>query len=194
MSFIRKRKRNGKIYLEEVESIRVNGKVVQKHLKYIGKEVDGDTILSSSISDISIEKVKLFGPLIALDFLAKEINLEKTLGSFGREILSLVYAHCLDYKSINKMEDWFSRTDLNFILDLNDLTESRLLQALDSINENKIDAIQKEIFAEVKSKLNLKSGGVVYDVTNTYLYGKNCELGKLGKDKQKIKGRPLIQI
>ena len=59
MSYIRKRKRNGKIYLEEVESIRVNGKVVQKHLKYIGKEVDGDTILSSSVSDISIEKVDL---------------------------------------------------------------------------------------------------------------------------------------
>lgn len=194
MSYIRKRKRNGKIYLEEVESIRVNGKVVQKHLKYIGKEVDGDTVLSSSVSDISIEKVKLFGPLIALDSLAKEINLEKTLGSFGREILSLVYAHCLDYKSINKMEDWFSRTDLNFILDLNDLTESRLLKALDSINENKIEAIQKDIFAEVKSKLNLKSGGVVYDVTNTYLYGKKCELGKLGKDKQNVKGRPLIQI
>ena len=194
MSFIKKRKRNGKIYLEEVKSIRINGKVVQKHLKYIGREVDGETILSSNVSDITIEKVKLFGPLIALDSLAKEINLEKTLGSYGREILSLVYAHCLDYKSINKMEDWFSRTDLNFILDLKDLTESQLLKALDSINGDNIEELQKNIFAEVKSNLNLKGSGVVYDVTNTYLYGKKCELGKEGHDKQNIKGRPLIQI
>lgn len=194
MSFIKRRKRNGKIYLEEVENIRINGKVVQKHLKYIGREVDGEKILSSNISDISVEKVKLFGPLIALDSLAKEINLEKILGSYGKEILSLVYAHCLDYKSINKMENWFSRTDLNFILNLNDLTESRLLKALDSINGNNIEELQKSIFAEVKDKLNIGSSGVVYDVTNTYLYGKKCELGKEGHDKENVKGRPLIQI
>ena len=194
MSFIKRRKRNGKIYLEEVENIRINGKVVQKHLKYIGREVDGEKILSSNISDISVEKIKLFGPLIALDSLAKEINLEKILGSYGKEILSLAYAHCLDYKSINKMENWFSRTDLNFILNLNDLTESRLLKALDSINGNNIEELQKSIFAEVKNKLKIKCSGVVYDVTNTYLYGKKCELGKEGHDKENVKGRPLIQI
>jgi len=41
MSFIRKIKRNGKIYLAEVETRWVNGRAVQKHMRYIGKEVDG---------------------------------------------------------------------------------------------------------------------------------------------------------
>jgi transposase len=31
-------------------------------------------------------------------------------------------------------------------------------------------------------------------VTNTYFYGKKCPLAKLGKDKEGVKGRPLIQI
>ena len=35
---------------------------------------------------------------------------------------------------------------------------------------------------------------LVYDVTNTYFYGKKCPLAKYGKDKEGVKGRPLIQI
>ena len=62
MSFIKKSKRNGKIYLSEVENRWVDGKCVQKHVRYIGTEVDGETKLASSISDIEVEDVKvLFG-------------------------------------------------------------------------------------------------------------------------------------
>ena len=44
MSFIRKVKIGNKIYLSEVENKRINGKVVQKHIRYVGKEADGNTI------------------------------------------------------------------------------------------------------------------------------------------------------
>ncbi len=194
MSFIRKRKRNGKIYLEEVESIRVDGKVVQKHIRYVGRELDNKTILSSSISDISIEEIKVHGPLLVLNYFCQKIGLSEILGEYGDEILSLVFAHCMDYKSVNQMPDWFKRTDLNMILDLKNLTEDRLLKALDSIDSSAHDEIQEKIFEKVKSIYKLKSSGVIYDVTNTYLYGKKCPLGKLGKDKEGVKGRPLIQI
>ena len=43
MSYIRKIKKNGKIYLAETESQWINGKSVQKHIRYIGTEVDGVT-------------------------------------------------------------------------------------------------------------------------------------------------------
>ena len=39
MSYIRKIKKNGKVYLAEVEGKRINGKVVQKHIRYIGKKL-----------------------------------------------------------------------------------------------------------------------------------------------------------
>ena len=98
MSYIRKRKKNGKIYLEEVESVRVNGKIVQRHIKYIGKEADNKTILSSSISNISIEEIKLHGPLLVLNYFCEKIGLSDILGEYSNELLSLVFAHCIDYK------------------------------------------------------------------------------------------------
>ena len=181
MSYIRKRKRNGRIYLEEVKSIRVNGKVVQKHIRYIGKEADNKTILSSSISNASIEQVKVYGPLLVLNHIADEIKLNDSLGEYSNEILSLVFAHCMDYKSVNKMPTWFERTDLNMLLDLECLTESRLLQALDSIESKDMESLQRNIFNNVNKVHNIDTKGVIYDVTNTYLYGKKCPLGKYGR-------------
>jgi len=194
MSFIRKIRRNGKIYLAEVKNERIDGKVVQKHIRYIGKEIDGKEVLSSSLSNLKIDSVKLYGPLLILNHIANELNLKKHLGKYSAEILSLVYAHCINPKSINKMEDWFKKTDLNMILNIDNLTEKRLLNALDSFEKMNFDRIQTDIFQEAKKLYKLKNKGVVYDVTNTYLYGKKCPLGKLGKDKEGVKGRPLIQI
>lgn len=74
---------HGKIYLEEVESIRVNGKVIQKHIKYIGRLADKKTILSSSISDVSIEEIKLYAPLLVLNYFSQKIGLSEILGEFG---------------------------------------------------------------------------------------------------------------
>lgn len=194
MSFIRKINRNGKIYLSEVENQRIKGKVVQKHIRYIGKEADGKTILSSSISDAAVDKVRLHGPFMVLNHLAQEIQLSEVLGEYGEEILSLIYAHCLDYKSINQMSSWFENTDLNMILELNNLTEKKLLDALDSLEKKDADKLHREIFNKVKARYKLDTNGLVYDVTNTYFYGKKCPFGKYGKDKDGVKGRPLIQI
>ena len=40
MSFIRKIKKGDKIYYAEVENERIDGKVVQRHIRYIGKDPD----------------------------------------------------------------------------------------------------------------------------------------------------------
>jgi len=194
MSFIRKIRKASGTYLAEVENRWINGKCVQRHIRYIGKEVDGETILSSSISNVEIDHVKLHGPLLVLNHLASEIQLGEHLGEYAGEILSLVYAHCIDYTSINQMPRWFERTDLNMILDLEKLTESRLLKALDSLEERNLEELERSIFQSVQSFYEITKSGIVYDVTNTYLCGKNCPLAKPGKDKEAVKGRPLIQI
>ncbi len=180
--------------MDEVRSKRVGGKVIQEFIRYVGKKADGKTILSSSISDVSVDSVKVFGPLLVLNNIAEGIGLSSMLGSFGDEILSLVYAHCLDYESINRMPSWFERTDLNMLLGLYGLTEERLLNALDSLESQDSIALQKRIFDRVKDVYELSDRGLVYDVTNTYFYGKKCPLAKYGKDKEGVKGRPLIQI
>lgn len=194
MSFIRKIKRNGRIYLAEVENRWISGRCVQHHIRYIGKEADGKTILASSISNIEVEEVKLHGPLLVLDHIAKEIRLPEFLGAYSNEILSMVYAHCLDYKSINQMERWFERTDLAMLLPFERLTAQKLLEALDSLESIDSQRVQRCIFKRVVETYRLPVSGVVYDVTNTYLYGKRCPLGKEGHDKEGVVGRPLIQI
>jgi transposase len=194
MSFIRRIKRQGRVYLAEVENKWINGKCVQRHLRYVGRQADGKTLLAASISEVEVEQVKLYGPLLVLNHLAKEIQLAEQLGPYSQEILSLVYAHCLDYRSLNHMPSWFERTDLNFLLNLEGLTEKRLVAALDSLEALDAEAWQREIFERVCRHSRLRPSGVVYDVTNTYLYGRRCPLAKPGHDKEQVKGRPLIQI
>ena len=194
MSYIKRSKKNGKVYLSEVETKRIEGKVVTRHIRYIGKEVDGETVLSSSLSNVEVDEVKIYGPLLVLNHLAQEIGLSSVLGNYGNEILSMVYAHCIDYESVNQMPSWYERTDLSMLLDLEGLTEERLLKALDSLEAQAPTQLQKKIFDRMQSRYELNTNGIVYDVTNTYLYGKKCPFGKLGKDKAGVKGRPLIQI
>jgi len=194
MSFIRKRRKNGQIYLEEVENVRIDGKIVQRFIRYVGREADGKTILSCSVSEAEVDSVKLSGPLMVLHSIAKEIGLPALLGEYSNEILAMTYAHCLDYKSLNNMKTWFQRTDLNHILSLEDLTEKRLVNALDSIERLDQMQIQQTMFESVREKLKIAPKGVVYDVTNTYFHGKRCPIAKFGHDKEKRKGYPLIQI
>ena len=194
MSFIRRYRKGGHTYLAEVEGVRVGKKVVQRFIRYIGRETDGKTILSCSVSEASVEEVKLCGPLMVLHALAEGIGLPRLLGEYTSEILALTYAHCLDYKSLNRMQEWFERTDLNLILNLEDLTERRLLNALDAFEQIDLMALQRSIFKNTQKFLGLKTHGVVYDVTNTYFHGRRCTLARFGHDKEDRKGYPLIQI
>ena len=92
------------------------------------------------------------------------------------------------------MENWFERTDLNVLLNIDGVTEKKLLNALDSLEQQDWECLQRDIFQSVKDQYKLRVSCVIYDVTNTYLYGKKCPLGKLGHDKDGVKGRPLIQV
>ena len=83
MSFIRKIKKGPKTYLAEVENVRVNGKTIQKHIRYIGKEVNNQPILTGSVATSKIERVTIYGPLLVLDEIARQIDLGKLLGEYG---------------------------------------------------------------------------------------------------------------
>jgi hypothetical protein len=183
MSFIRHIKKGNTIYLAEVESVRTGKKATQKFIRYIGKEADGKQILSSSISNLIIDSVKVYGPPAVLNSLAASIDLHSHLGEYSKEILSMVYAHCINPQSVSSLVDWFGKTDLNFILDLPCVTKERLYKAIDLLEKINDDLLQKSIFKSIKENYNLVAEGIFYDVTNTYLYGKRYMLGKLGHSK-----------
>ena len=59
MSFVRKIKKGDYTYLAEVENKWINGHVVQKHIRYIGRELNGERILSGSAANTEVTKVTI---------------------------------------------------------------------------------------------------------------------------------------
>jgi hypothetical protein len=90
MSFIKRFRKGERVYLAEVESQRVQGKVVTRYIRYLGKEADGKTMLSASMSDVQVDRVKQYGPLLVFKHLAQEIGRAEHLGAYGHEMLSMV--------------------------------------------------------------------------------------------------------
>lgn len=193
MTFIRRIKRGDRVYLAEVENTWVNGKVVQKHVRYVGKEVSGKRILSGSVDESNVTNVKLWAPFIVLDRLSKEIGLSRILGEYGNYLLCLAFAHCVEPKSINTMEDWFKSTDIDKILPIADFSEKLLYSALDSIDDNNTEQIQQRIYESLQEAYHLKPRSHFFDVTNTYFYGTECPMAKRGKSKEGLEN-PQVQI
>ena len=193
MVFIRKIKKGKYTYLAKVENKWVNGKVVQKHLGYVGKEVSGKQIRSGTLENTDVTKVSIWAPLIVLDRIAKQIGLAELLGEDGEYLLSMVYAHCIDPKSVHRMEEWYQRTDLHSMLQIQEVSEQKLYRALDSIEECDYALIQKKIFRAVTEQYHLKPNGLFFDVTNVYFYGTECMIAKKGHNKEG-RHRPQVQI
>ena len=70
MTFIRKIKRGNNVYYQEVENVWVNGKTVQKHIRYLGKDKDRP-------SGIPLEKVQ-FG-FIATRLMQGDLSADELL-------------------------------------------------------------------------------------------------------------------
>jgi len=193
MTFIRKVKVGDRTYLAEVRSIRDGNKVRQKFIRYMGREVNGKRLYSGSAEEIDVTGVKIWAPLIVLDSLAKQVNLSGLLGDYGEYLLSMVYAHCIEPKSLNQMEDWFTRTDLHNILRIEEVSEEKLYNALDSIDERNLSLVQKKIFESVTEEYSLHPKGYFFDVTNVYFYGTKCPMAKKGHNKENSHN-PQVQI
>ncbi len=195
MSFIRKKRRNGRVYLYEVENHRVDGKVKQKFIRYIGVDPDSDReAFPTCNNELSIDGVKLHGSVLVLNSIAKQLNLHELLGNHFAPILALVYCHCHDYKSVRNMEKWFDQVNFYKILGVSKITENDLHNALKAIEQMSTRTIEKSVFETLKAKFNDSGEGVVYDVTNTYLSGNRSTLAQKGKDKEGVRGRNLIQV
>lgn len=195
VSFIRKYTKKGRVYLAEVENKRENGKVRQRVIRYIGLAPEHDkAIFPKNISELSIDSTRLFGSVISLDFVARQIGLHEMLGEHWRVILALVYCHCHDYRSVAKVQRWFEITDLQKILGIPEITQKMLRDAITSLQKINHLGLQKSIFEKLKGFCGKDLSSVIYDVTNIYFEGEKCDLAKRGKDKENVRGRRLVQI
>jgi transposase len=193
MSFIRRIKKGNSIYLAEVENQRIGGKVVQRHLRYVGKELDDRPLLTGSVERSSVDKVTIYGPLLVLDEIAKQVDLAGALGDYGDYLLSLAYAHCVAPDSLKGMSQWYQKTELRNLLDIPQITYKKLVEAIDSLDGMDGDTVQERIFSRLKDALTLSPSGYLYDITNLYFYGVCCPLAKKGQNAEG-RNQPQIQI
>ena len=195
MSFIRKIKRGNRIYLAEVENNRDGVKVRQKLIRYLGLDpacIEKD--IPFKINDLKVGPVKVYGAVIALESIARELGFFELLGDIAAPILTLVFAHCLEYQSVNDAKDWYETTDLPNIFGYQKMPINMLHNAIERLSKRDSSAIQRTVFENLCNILGEDSSGVVYDATNTHLAGTRSSLANKGKDKEGVRGRKLIQI
>lgn len=191
MVFIRRIKKKSGTYLAEVENTRINGKVVQRVIRYIGKEVNGKAVRRVLTNKLNVEKVTRYLDVLAVDKISEELNLKQVLGENARFILVFVYSHLLEQLSVNKLGDWLEYTEIPRILEADDVTTKVLYKTLEEINDVRFDDVEIEVFEFLKKYENTKTG-VIIDVTDTYFEGNTCNVkSRRGKDG---KYRKLIQI
>lgn len=188
MSFIRKIKVGKIVYLAEVENTRKDGKVKQKFIKYLGREIEGKPVKRVLTKDIQATSVKQSLDVLAIDKIAEELKLKEI--SY-KPALSLVYSQLLEKRSINKLENWIRYTEIPDVLGMENPSMKDLYESLADINEEDFEKINEKMFSVFESYENIKESAII-DVTDTYFAGSKINLKRRkGKDGQISK---LIQI
>src|SRR3989338_5383108 len=161
MAFIRKKKVGKNVYLVKVESYREKGKVKQRVLEYLGKEIDGQPVKKVFTNKIQVQSVKQSLDVLAIDKIAEDLDI-KELGN--PYILSLIYSQLLENKSINKLENWMKYTEIPYLLGF--------------------EKVNNKMFS-VFNKYEDISKATIIDITDTYFAGSKINIKKRkGKDKR----------
>jgi hypothetical protein len=188
MSFIRKKKVKDKIYLVDVKNVRENGKIKQKFIRYLGREVDGKAEKRVLTKNIQATSVKQSLDVLAIDKIAEELKLKEIK---YKSALSLVYSQLLEKRSINKLEDWIRYTEIPNVLGMTNPSIKELYESLADINEEDFEKINDKMFSVFESYENIKESAII-DVTDTYFAGSKINIKRRkGKDGQISK---LIQV
>lgn len=184
MSFIRKIKKKSGTYLAEVEGYRKDGKVKQRVIKYLGKEIDGKPAKRVLTKDIAIKDVKRSLDISCIDSIAKELGITSVKNKY---FLALVYSQLLEKRSISKLEDWLRFTEIPSVLGIEGVSTKDLYESLTDIDEEEFERIDSNIH-DIFIKYDDSIDVAVIDVTDTYFEGDSEEIqrrkGKDGKIKK----------
>jgi len=179
MTFIRKKKVGNKTYLVEVKSFREAGKIKQKFIRYLGREINGKTIKKVSAQDIEVKHVKQSLDVLSIDKLAEELQIKSLKNKY---ILALIYSQLLENKSINKLENWMRFTEIPDVLGIDKVSVKNLYESLSDINEEDFEKINAEMLSVFSKHENISKAAII-DITDTYFAGSHINIKKRrGKD------------
>lgn len=217
---IKRKNRDGHVYLEEYRSIRRGDKIVSKFVRYLGPEKTDEQKGYGPVLD-RIERGPALhtGAVRLLWKLAQNLNFQETINricnrnsrgsdTFSSTLLTVwAINRVLEPKSASKLQRWVSTTDLpeitGFPLDI--FAKDAFLHSLDTICGD--DASTGEQFdrsAELNKALsdywrkehplppNVKDI-LAYDLTNVLFFGVTCPIAKKGRN-EKHERRPQINV
>ena len=191
MTFIKRIKKGRHVYLAEVKSVRKGKRVRHEFIRYIGKEVDGKPERKVSTSAIQVKEVRRYLDAVCIDGLARQLGLQDLLGEHGKHALVFLYSHLMDRPSINKMENWLTRTEILPLIGLDSVGTKELYETLTHVDGIDFEPVELTVSNRL-SRFEKYRRSVVIDVTDTYFEGKTWNVerrrGKDGKYKK------LIQI
>ena len=184
MAFIRRIKKGESVYLAEVENRREGGKVRQRVLRYVGKEVAGEAVRRVSSDSIEVERVRRWADYHVLHEAAQELGLEGMLGEDMRQILLLVYTQLADRCAMHRLPEKAEQIALKEILGLEKLVDKHLYEALESLEELDFGRIEQEVLGRLLGGRPERKA-LILDVTDTYFSGSQAHWkprkGKQGK-------------
>ena len=190
MAFVRKIKKGDAVYLALVENKRIGGKVRQKVIKYLGREIDGKPVKRVNPYDIEAKAVKHHADILAIDRVARMLGLHEALGENSKYVLAIAYSHLIERPSINKLEEWFSHTEIPSILGVEKVSTAKLYTTLTELSEMDFTPVEEEIYRKLREyeggkNKNKNKKAAVIDVTDTYFEGSKAggepRRGKDGK-------------
>jgi len=212
---IKRRKKHGRVYLEEHRTIRVNGKVKSLYVRSLGPE---DPVTKKPKPRANVFDRLDHGPshragdVALLWELAKEIEMPETIDGIccgqrnvdgpspGKLLTAWAINRAIDPQSCTKLESWLPTTDLPRLmgLDPGDFTKVAFLTALDFVCTDDRDAgrlhdptarIDDALYRRWRALHPLpaeEKETLAYDLTSVLFFGVSYPLAELGYNLEKI--------
>ncbi len=213
---IKRHKRNGRVYLAEYKSERINGKVKSTYVRYIG--VEGEPKLPPKIRKSPLESVKFSrttqsGDVSVLWQICEELEIAMIIDHFiygnsdkptitpGKLLAIWAINRVIDPESATQLSEWVINTDLPLLSGImtESFTKDAFLTSLDFIFQYNqpsgkiadISApIEESLYQNWRKKSPLPEGEneiLAYDMTAILFQGTKCPLSQLGHNPDHLK-------
>jgi len=212
---IKRKKKNGRIYLEEYKSIRVDGKVKSVYVRSLGPE---EPALPSKPKPRTLDRLEhgrshRAGAVTLLWELASHLGFVDIIDEIccgesniegptpGKLLTAWAINRVLDPMSNTMLENWITTTDLPRLmgLEIADLTRNSFLTAMDFVcyDDKTIgqirdftQAIDDALYQRWRKMHPLEPGEtetVAYDLTSVLFFGISCPLAELGHNAKHVR-------
>ena len=187
-TFIRKIRTKSGTYLAEVRNKRVDGKVKQEFIRYIGKEMNGSPVRRISSADIKVMEIRRSLDVESVHRIAMKLGISSMI---HKNASIMVYSQLLDRPSINRMPEYLKETEILRYLDITEVTTQDLYSSLEEINDMDFSGIEKKL-SDMFLEIEKNKRTVVIDITDTYFTGDSLDSTPRKGKEGRI--RKLIQI